>query len=37
LSEAGVNHIKEQLRSIQAAMAASDVPAGEARALRLFS
>jgi len=37
LSEAGVNRIKEQLRSIQAAMAASRVPAGGTRALRLFS
>ena len=37
LSEAGVTRIKEQLRSIQAAMAAHSVPAGSARALRLFS
>jgi hypothetical protein len=37
LSEAGVNRIREQLSSIQAAMAAGDVPAGGARALRLFS
>ena len=37
LSEAGISRIKEQVRSIQAAMAARDVPAGSARALRLFS
>jgi len=37
LSEAGVGRIREQLGSIQAAMAARDVPAGGARALRLFS
>jgi hypothetical protein len=37
LSEAGVGRIKQQLSSIQAAMAARDVPAGGARALRLFS
>ena len=37
LSEAGIARIKEQVRSIQAAMAARDVPAGSARALRLFS
>lgn len=37
LSDAGVTRIKEQLSSIQAAMAARDVPAGGARALRLFS
>jgi hypothetical protein len=37
LSEAGVSRIKGQLGSIQAAMAARDVPAGGARALRLFS
>jgi ZipA, C-terminal FtsZ-binding domain len=37
LSEAGVSRIKQQLSSIQAAMAARDVPAGGARALRLFS
>jgi hypothetical protein len=37
LSEAGVSRIKEQLGSIQAAMAARDVPAGGTRALRLFS
>jgi|SRR5688572_881524 hypothetical protein len=37
LSEAGVNRIREQLSSIQAAMEARDMPAGGARALRLFS
>lgn len=37
LSEAGVSRITQQLSSIQAAMAARDVPAGGARALRLFS
>lgn len=37
LSEAGSAHIKEQLRSIHAAMAKRGVPAGGARALRLFS
>ncbi len=37
LSEAGISRIKEQVRSIQATMAARDVPAGSARALRLFS
>lgn len=37
LSEAGVSRIAQQLSSIQAAMAARDVPAGGARALRLFS
>jgi FtsZ-interacting cell division protein ZipA len=37
LSEAGAARIKEQLRSIHAAMAKQGVPAGGARALRLFS
>ena len=37
LSETGIARIKEQVQSIQAAMAAQDVPAGSARALRLFS
>ena len=37
LTEAGAARIKEQLRSIQAAMAQHGVPAGGARALRLFS
>jgi len=37
LSEAGTARIKEQLRSIHAAMAKRGVPAGGARALRLFS
>jgi hypothetical protein len=37
LSEAGAARIKEQLRSIHAAMAKHNVPAGGARALRLFS
>lgn len=37
LSEAGIARIKEQVKSIQATMAAQDVPAGGARALRLFS
>ncbi|MGH8699890.1 MAG: cell division protein ZipA C-terminal FtsZ-binding domain-containing protein [Burkholderiales bacterium] len=37
LSEAGMARIREQLRSIHAAMAQHNVPAGGARALRLFS
>jgi hypothetical protein len=37
LSETGIARIKQQVKSIQAAMAARDVPAGSARALRLFS
>jgi len=37
LSEAGIARIQEQVKSIQAAMAAQEVPAGSARALRLFS
>jgi FtsZ-interacting cell division protein ZipA len=37
LTEAGAARIKEQLRSIHAAMAKQGVPAGSARALRLFS
>lgn len=37
LTEPGVARIEEQLRSIQAAMAARGIPAGSARALRLFS
>jgi FtsZ-interacting cell division protein ZipA len=37
LTEAGAARIKEQLRSIHAAMAAHGVPAGGTRALRLFS
>lgn len=37
LSESGAGRIREQLQSIQASMAESDVPAGGARALRLFS
>jgi FtsZ-interacting cell division protein ZipA len=37
LSEAGIARIKEQVRSIHAAMAARDIPAGSARAQRLFS
>lgn len=37
LSEAGIARIKDQVRSIHAAMAARDIPAGSARALRLFS
>ena len=37
LTETGAARIKEQLRSIQAAMAQHGVPAGGARALRLFS
>ena len=37
LSEAGVARIGEQLRSIHAAMEARGIPAGSARALRLFS
>jgi len=37
LSEAGISRIKDQVKSIQAVMAAQEVPAGSARALRLFS
>ena len=37
LSEAGAARIRDQLQSIQGAMAQRDVPAGGARALRLFS
>ena len=37
LTEAGVGRIKEQVRSIHAAMAKQGVPAGGARALRLFA
>jgi hypothetical protein len=37
LTEAGAARIKEQLRSIHAAMASHGVPAGGTRALRLFS
>jgi len=37
LTEAGATRIKDQLRSIHAAMAKQGVPAGGARALRLFS
>jgi hypothetical protein len=37
LSEAGIVRIKEQVRSIHAAMAARGMAAGGARALRLFS
>jgi hypothetical protein len=37
LTEAGAERIEEQLRSIHAAMAQHGVPAGGARALRLFS
>jgi hypothetical protein len=37
LTAAGADRIKEQLRSIHAAMAQHGVPAGGARALRLFS
>jgi hypothetical protein len=37
LSDAGVSRIKEQLRSIHAAMEMRGIPAGGARALRLFS
>jgi FtsZ-interacting cell division protein ZipA len=37
LSETGAARIKEQLRSIHAAMAQQGVPAGGSRALRLFS
>jgi len=37
LTEAGAARIKEQLRSIHAVMAQHGVPAGGARALRLFS
>jgi FtsZ-interacting cell division protein ZipA len=37
LSEAGVEKIREQLRSIHAALAARGMPAGGERALRLFS
>ncbi len=37
LSEAGIARIKEQLRSIHAAMEMRGIPAGSARALRLFS
>jgi hypothetical protein len=37
LTEAGVARIQAQVRSIQAAMAGRGIPAGSARALRLFS
>ena len=37
LSEAGIARIREQVRSIHAAMKTHDIPAGSARALRLFS
>jgi len=37
LTEAGATRIKDQLRSIHAAMAKQGAPAGGARALRLFS
>jgi hypothetical protein len=37
LSEAGIARIKDQVRSIHAAMAGRAIPAGSARALRLFS
>ena len=37
LSEKSMERIKEQLRSIHAAMEARGIPAGSARALRLFS
>lgn len=37
LSEAGIERIREQLRSIHAALAARGMPAGGERALRLFS
>jgi hypothetical protein len=37
LSEAGIARIKEQVRSIHAAMAARGIPAGSVRAQRLFS
>jgi FtsZ-interacting cell division protein ZipA len=37
LSEAGIARIKEQVRSIHAAMEGRGIPAGSARAQRLFS
>ncbi len=37
LNEAGIAKIKEQLRSIHAAMEARGIPAGSPRAMRLFS
>ena len=37
LTEAGIARIKDQVRSIHAAMAGRSIPAGSARALRLFS
>lgn len=37
LSEAGIDKIREQLRTIHAALAAREMPAGGERALRLFS
>jgi hypothetical protein len=37
LTEAGIARIREQVRSIHAAMGERDIPAGGARALRLFS
>jgi hypothetical protein len=37
LSAAGIEHIRGQLRSIHAALAARGMPAGSERALRLFS
>jgi hypothetical protein len=37
LSEAGIARIRDQVRSIHAALAARDIPPGGARALRLFS
>ncbi|OGA23365.1 MAG: hypothetical protein A3I02_10600 [Betaproteobacteria bacterium RIFCSPLOWO2_02_FULL_67_26] len=37
LSEAGIARIKDQVRSIHAAMAGRGIPAGSARAQRLFS
>jgi hypothetical protein len=37
LTEAGIARIRDQVRSIHAAMAARDIPAGSARAQRLFS
>jgi hypothetical protein len=37
LTEAGITRIREQLKSINAALAARGIPAGGERALRLFS
>jgi FtsZ-interacting cell division protein ZipA len=37
LTEAGIKIIREQVKSVQAAMLARNIPAGSALALRLFS